>query len=49
MEKETVEILLDIKKELQEIRKCLELSNTLSIEKISQKVQEHLQEAALRK
>lgn len=46
MEKEVVEILLDIKKELQAIRSCLEPNTTLSIEKISQKVQEHFQEVA---
>ena len=42
MEKEVVEILLDIKKELQAIRSCLESNTTLSIEKISQKIQEYL-------
>ena len=49
VEKEVVEILLDIKKELQSIRSCLESNTTLSIEKISQKVQEHFQEAASRR
>lgn len=49
MKKEAVEILLDIKKELQAIRSCLESNNTLSIEKISQKVQEHFQETASRR
>ena len=49
MDKEADEILSDIKKELQAIRSCPESNTTLSIEKISQKVQEHFQEAASRR
>lgn len=41
--------LVYIRKELQEIRKYLESNNTLSVEKISQTVQEHFQEATLKR